>query len=66
MSRLVPIHPNDESHASRFPAQEKGDFKIPTVLYYTQDGNVRAAGAEACSSEMELIAEDEDLILVEW
>lgn len=50
----------------RFPGQENGDFKIPTVLWYTQDGKVRAAGAEARASSMTLIAEDEDLIFVEW
>ncbi|KAI0086044.1 hypothetical protein BDY19DRAFT_376420 [Irpex rosettiformis] len=51
---------------TRFPGQENGDFKIPTVLWYTQEGNVRAAGAEACSSSMDLAAEDEDLIFVQW
>ena len=50
----------------RFPGQENGDFKIPTVLWYTQEGEVRAAGAEAHSSAMTLIAEDEDLIFVQW
>lgn len=52
--------------SSRYPGQENGDSKIPTVLYYDKDGNVRAAGAEARSSAMELIAEDEDLTFVEW
>ncbi|KAI0701306.1 hypothetical protein BC835DRAFT_1404545 [Cytidiella melzeri] len=51
---------------TRFPGQENGDFKIPSVLWYTQDGQVRAAGAEARAPKMTLIAEDEDLILVEW
>ncbi|KAI0804773.1 hypothetical protein BC629DRAFT_1207875 [Irpex lacteus] len=51
---------------TRYPGQENGDSKIPTVLYYDKDGNVRAAGAEARSSAMELIAEDEDLTFVEW
>ncbi|KIP02816.1 hypothetical protein PHLGIDRAFT_122128 [Phlebiopsis gigantea 11061_1 CR5-6] len=51
---------------TRFPGQENGDFKIPSILWYTQDGKVRAAGAEARDPGMTLIAEDEDLILAEW
>ncbi|KAI0338760.1 hypothetical protein BDW22DRAFT_1337232 [Trametopsis cervina] len=51
---------------TRFPGQENGDFKIPSVLWYTQEGEMRAAGAEARASAMTLIAEDEDLIFVEW
>ena len=50
----------------RFPGQENGDFKIPSILWYTQDGQVRAAGAEARDTAMRLVAEDEDLIFVEW
>lgn len=51
---------------TRFPGQENGDFKIPSVLWYTQDGKVRAAGAEARDPGMFLAAEDEDLVFVEW
>ncbi|THG96744.1 hypothetical protein EW026_g5140 [Hermanssonia centrifuga] len=51
---------------TRFPGQENGDFKIPTILWYTQEGTVRAAGAEARDPGMTLLAEDEDLIFVEW
>lgn len=33
----------------RFPCQDQvgGDSKIPTIIYYDKDGNVRAVGAEA-------------------
>ncbi|KAI0079324.1 hypothetical protein K474DRAFT_1659403 [Panus rudis PR-1116 ss-1] len=51
---------------TRFPGQANGDAKIPTVLYYTQDGRVRYVGAEAISSTAKLEAEDEDLIFVQW
>ncbi|KAL4245026.1 hypothetical protein ABKN59_002860 [Abortiporus biennis] len=51
---------------TRFPAQANGDFKIPSVLWYTQDGQLRAAGAEAQLDELRLEAEDDDLIYVEW
>lgn len=58
MDRLVTL--------SRYPGQDNGDFKIPSVLYYTSEGKVRAAGAEALTPEMRIVAEDEGLILVEW
>lgn len=51
---------------SRFPGQENGDFKIPSILYYTEDGKVRTAGAEARDPGMVLVAEDENLTFVEW
>ncbi|PSR75177.1 hypothetical protein PHLCEN_2v9267 [Hermanssonia centrifuga] len=50
---------------TRFPGQENGDFKIPTIIWYTQEGTVRAAGAEARDPGMPLLAEDENLIFVE-
>ena len=56
---LTPSH-------SRFPGQENGDSKIPSTLWYTEDGKIRAAGAEARDPGMTLMAEDENLILVEW
>jgi len=36
-------------HGGRFPAQEtiSGASKIPTIIYYDPEGNVRAVGAEA-------------------
>ncbi|KAI0367126.1 hypothetical protein BV20DRAFT_1055106 [Pilatotrama ljubarskyi] len=53
---------------TRFPGQENaaGDSKIPSILYYRQDGTVHSVGAEAAQPGMELEAEDEDLIFVEW
>ncbi|KAI0690376.1 hypothetical protein BC835DRAFT_1417868 [Cytidiella melzeri] len=51
---------------TRFPGQENGDAKIPTILYYTEGGEVVAAGAEARTASLELIEEDEDVIFVEW
>ncbi|KAH9852621.1 hypothetical protein C2E23DRAFT_868473 [Lenzites betulinus] len=53
---------------TRFPGQENdtGKPKIPSILYYRQNGTVHCAGAEAALPDMEMVAEDEDLILVEW
>ncbi|KIP11255.1 hypothetical protein PHLGIDRAFT_114660 [Phlebiopsis gigantea 11061_1 CR5-6] len=51
---------------TRYPGQDNGDAKIPSVLYYTEDGSVFAAGAEAMSPAMRLEAEDDNLIFVEW
>ena len=50
----------------RFPGQENGDFKIPSILWYNPDGTVRAAGAEAHDPAIEAIAEEEGLVFVEW
>ncbi|OSC99572.1 hypothetical protein PYCCODRAFT_1394827 [Trametes coccinea BRFM310] len=53
---------------TRFPGQENaaGSSKIPSILYYRRDGTVHSAGAEAAQPGMELEAEDEDLVFVEW
>ncbi|PIL34591.1 hypothetical protein GSI_03370 [Ganoderma sinense ZZ0214-1] len=53
---------------TRYPGQENeaGNCKIPSVLYYHQDGTLHSAGAEATAPGMELVAEDEDLVFVEW
>jgi hypothetical protein len=53
---------------SRFPAQERvgGDSKIPTIIYYDEDGKVRAVGAEAASEAIEERAEDEGWTKAEW
>ncbi|RPD55189.1 hypothetical protein L226DRAFT_493295 [Lentinus tigrinus ALCF2SS1-7] len=53
---------------TRFPGQEDhaGDSKIPSILYYRRDGSVHSAGAQAAAPGMDLVAEDEDLIFVEW
>jgi hypothetical protein len=52
----------------RFPAQEKvgGDSKIPTILYYDQMGNIRAAGAEAMQEGLLDLIEDEGWVKAEW
>ncbi|KAL1941029.1 hypothetical protein VTO73DRAFT_7665 [Trametes versicolor] len=56
------------SGVTRFPGQENavGDSKIPSILYYRRDGTVHSVGAEAALPGMELEAEDEDLVFVEW
>ncbi|KAJ8094286.1 hypothetical protein PM082_006826 [Marasmius tenuissimus] len=53
---------------SKFPGQGKvgGDSKIPSMVYYDQDGNVRAVGAEAMEDSFLEEAEDEEYIGVEW
>jgi hypothetical protein len=52
----------------RFPAQAKvgGDCKIPSIIYYDQQGNVRAVGAETMDEAFLEKAEDEGFIKVEW
>ncbi|KAF9444306.1 hypothetical protein P691DRAFT_712054 [Macrolepiota fuliginosa MF-IS2] len=52
----------------KFPGQEMagGNAKIPSVMYYGKDGRVRAAGAEAERDGVEIIAEEEEWIKVEW
>lgn len=42
------------------------DTKIPSILYYYQNGEIHSIGAEATLPGVELDAEDDDLILVEW
>ena len=46
---------------SSFPGQEHvaGSYKIPTLMYYDRDGNVKAAGAEAEGNAIIDLAEDE-------
>ncbi|EKM53451.1 uncharacterized protein PHACADRAFT_148058 [Phanerochaete carnosa HHB-10118-sp] len=51
---------------TRYPGQESGAAKVPSILYYSKDGTVFAAGAEAASPSMRLEAEDRDLVKVEW
>jgi hypothetical protein len=36
-----------------------GSYKIPTIIYYDKDGNVKAAGAEAEGNAIIDLAEDE-------
>uniref|UniRef100_A0A0W0G793 Uncharacterized protein n=1 Tax=Moniliophthora roreri TaxID=221103 RepID=A0A0W0G793_MONRR len=51
-----------------FPAQlsTRGDSKIPSVIYYDQAGNVRAVGSEATEEAFLELADDEDLMKIEW
>ncbi|KAF9444526.1 hypothetical protein P691DRAFT_736323 [Macrolepiota fuliginosa MF-IS2] len=52
----------------KFPGQEMagGNAKIPSMMYYSQDGQVRAAGTEAERDGVDIIAEEEEWIKVEW
>ncbi|KIM36858.1 hypothetical protein M413DRAFT_281536 [Hebeloma cylindrosporum] len=53
---------------TRFPGQAKvgGDSKIPTILYYDQQGNVCAVGDEANEEGIEQIAEEKEWTRAEW
>ncbi|GJE91452.1 heat shock 70 kDa protein 12A [Phanerochaete sordida] len=51
---------------TRFPGQENVSAKIPSILYYSDDGTMFAAGAEAVSPAMRLEAEDRNLTRAEW
>ena len=58
VSRYVPpLHGGGRcSKVNRYPGQETGDAKIPTVIYYDQEGKPLALGAE----EPPLVDEDDD------
>jgi molecular chaperone DnaK (HSP70) len=64
------VYPSTKSSSfsSRFPAQENvgGDSKIPSILYYDQDGELRAVGAEALQEHIIEEAEDHGWIKLEW
>ncbi|KAL4068706.1 hypothetical protein V8B97DRAFT_2024646 [Scleroderma yunnanense] len=53
---------------NRYPAQEHvgGDSKIPSIIYYDQQGRPRAFGAEALQEQIIELAEDEQWIKLEW
>ncbi|KAG5644294.1 hypothetical protein DXG03_008712 [Asterophora parasitica] len=53
---------------TRFPAQEQvgGDSKIPTIIYYDQNGAVRAVGAEALKEGLDDMVDDEAWTKAEW
>ncbi|EIW80673.1 hypothetical protein CONPUDRAFT_82796 [Coniophora puteana RWD-64-598 SS2] len=53
---------------NRYPAQDHvgGDSKIPSILYYDDEGKVRAIGAEALQESVLENAEDEDWQKAEW
>jgi hypothetical protein len=52
----------------RYPAQEQvgGDSKIPSIIYYDLQGQVRAVGAEALQEMIIEQAEDEGWVRLEW
>jgi len=52
----------------RFPAQEtiSGASKIPTVIYYDRDGEVRAVGAETNLDGTFEAAEENQWVRAEW
>ncbi|KIM86827.1 hypothetical protein PILCRDRAFT_4705 [Piloderma croceum F 1598] len=64
------VSPSSEpcSFSFRFPAQENvgGDSKIPSILYYDLDGELRAVGAEALQEHIVEEAEDNGWIKLEW
>ncbi|THU76073.1 hypothetical protein K435DRAFT_974584 [Dendrothele bispora CBS 962.96] len=53
---------------TRFPAREHvgGDAKIPSIIYYGQDGSIKAVGAEATQEGILEKAEDEDWVPAKW
>jgi hypothetical protein len=63
VTRCVQSHPLSPPLISlyfRFPGQEHvaGSYKIPSIMYYDQDGNMKAGGAEAEGNAMVDLAED--------
>ncbi|KAI5829873.1 hypothetical protein K523DRAFT_273534 [Schizophyllum commune Tattone D] len=56
------------SGVNRFPAQENagGDSKIPSILLYDADGELRAVGAEALQDDLQQLAEEEGWTKAEW
>jgi hypothetical protein len=55
------------SFPSEFPAQDNvgGDSKIPSILYYNQDGELRAVGTEALPEHVIEEAEDKGWVKLE-
>ncbi|KAG2737503.1 hypothetical protein P692DRAFT_20663011, partial [Suillus brevipes Sb2] len=53
---------------ARYPAQDHvgGDCKIPSILYYDLQGDVRAVGAEALQEHVIEQAEDEGWVKLAW
>ncbi|KAG2353445.1 hypothetical protein BDR07DRAFT_1367118 [Suillus spraguei] len=51
-----------------YPGQERvgGDSKIPSILYYDRQGDVRAVGAEALQQHIIEQAEDEGWVKLAW
>ncbi|KIL57674.1 hypothetical protein M378DRAFT_171507 [Amanita muscaria Koide BX008] len=46
--------------------EPRGDSKVPSVVCYSQDGTVVAAGAETDPKTNDALAEMDDIIRVEW
>ncbi|KAG2063017.1 hypothetical protein BDR04DRAFT_1111856 [Suillus decipiens] len=53
---------------AKYPGQERvgGDSKIPSILYYDRQGDVRAVGAEALQQHIIEQAEDEGWVKLAW
>ncbi|KIL60590.1 hypothetical protein M378DRAFT_914269 [Amanita muscaria Koide BX008] len=61
---LVPqIQPVTQFVGQREP---RGDSKVPSIVCYSQDGTVVAAGAETDPETNDALAEMDDVITVEW
>jgi hypothetical protein len=64
------VHPICDSDRpfSRFPRQHHADRieKVPSVIYYDQDGQLRAIGAEILDPDTNAEAADEGWIKVAW
>jgi hypothetical protein len=59
---------NPSSNWYRYPAQDHvgGDSKIPSILFYDQEGHVCAVGAEALQDSIIEKAEEEGWAKLEW
>lgn len=70
VNRCVFIYASRKSYLYhfRYPAQESvgGDSKIPSILWYDQQGRARAIGAEALQESILEKADDEDWVKLEW
>ena len=60
MRTIPPLVLSSNLHLFSFPGQEHvvGSYKIPTMMYYDPEGNMKAGGAEAEGSAMVDLAED--------
>ncbi|TFK63667.1 hypothetical protein BDN72DRAFT_902221 [Pluteus cervinus] len=67
-SILDPGHVPEIKGVTRFPYQDStgGDFKVPSIIWYDANGEVRAIGAGAVRDGIEQDAEDEQWTKVEW
>ncbi|KAF5354126.1 hypothetical protein D9756_006963 [Leucocoprinus leucothites] len=53
---------------TRFPGRARagGDAKVPTVIYYAEDGTTRAIGAETEREGLDALAEESSWVKAEW